>query len=193
MNAQIHYRFRGKKPTRADVERAREVFRQTGKSPNGVQIRIVCFGGSPRKWREVWGVGCPGIVDRYHVPGVTLCDYDVPTCPSLERVFMLSQVFGVGVKWAEYTKTRRGWHLSVCWKRKWDNWQTVAIQAMLGSDWKREALGFARLLWGGSRPSRHWNLLFSEKLERGENDLQKLSVRNGPEAQKVPRVRNRKP
>lgn len=166
MRAQLHYQFRGKKPTRADVERAREVFRQTGKGPHGVQVRAIRFGGKWEDSEKAWAVGCPGIVHRYHVPGVTLCDYDYKRSPSLARVFLVSQITGVGVRNIELVKTARGWHLIVFWKRRWDNWQTLAIQAMLGSDWKREALGLSRLL-GTRSPSRHWNLLFSEKLKGG--------------------------
>jgi hypothetical protein len=168
MTAQMHYRFRGRKPTREHVELAREYYRMTGRAPKGVRMRIIRFGAEGRdKWAQnVAGRGCPGIVDRYHEPGVLLCDYDTVRPPKyMDRLRMIARVTGARVRWVEISRTRKGWHVAARWNRRWTPLETLALQAIMGSDWRRESMGFARLLHA-SAPGKHWNLLFAEKLRR---------------------------
>ena len=69
-------------------------------------------------------------------------------------------------------RTRKGWHIVVSLNTRLTPPETIALQAILGSDIKREALNMAR--WMGVRKKynslpkfwkERWNLMFEEKLK----------------------------
>lgn len=112
-----------------------------------------------------------GIVARYSEPHLTLCDYDRPLRGVERRVYRVARLLGLGVRWIEYRRTRRGWHMAVCWSEELVPIEQVVIQAILGSDPVRETFNLARLRafaasgdQSGVVPPR-WNLLFKEKLK----------------------------
>ena len=68
-------------------------------------------------------------------------------------------------------RTYKGWHIIVVLDRELAPPEIIALQAILGSDIKREALNMAR--WLGVRNKynklpkfwkQRWNLLFKEKI-----------------------------
>lgn len=107
-----------------------------------------------------------GLVKEYADPNRTLCDYDAPARPpGVTEVLALSRTIGVKPEWMRYDKTEHGWHLVVHWGERLTPWQTLALQAILGSDKRREALNWFRL-FNSRRPSRHWNILYEYKVYR---------------------------
>jgi hypothetical protein len=145
---------------------------QTGATPAGVKIDVKMW-GKPwsqdriRRHLQETGerpLGCPGIVRYYAHPNLTLCDYDTAEAPSSFLISDLVKDTGRRVEWAEYHRTRRGWHLAIYWARPMAPGEQLAIQYALGSDPGRERFNLVRLLRSGGRPGRRWNLLFETKL-----------------------------
>lgn len=68
-----------------------------------------------------------------------------------------------------YDRTKRGWHVVIEWDRAFPPVALVALQAILGSDSRREALNFMRALsLDGCRDRQcflRFNLLFSHKVK----------------------------
>jgi len=56
--------------------------------------------------------------------------------------------------------TRKGWHVYIDLTNKLSDMEVVALQAILGSDWKREALNWRR---AHRKECKNWNVLFFEK------------------------------
>lgn len=111
-------------------------------------------------------LGRMGRVKRYGTPDVSLCDIDTARCPTLERVFRLARVLGVGIVWIRLDRSHSGrWHLLVKWRARFSKLEMIAIQAILGSDFKREAFNLYRVRSGVR--SRRWNFLFESKLDLG--------------------------
>lgn len=50
-----------------------------------------------------------------------------------------------------------GWHIRIMMDCRLDPPVIIALQAMLGSDWKRETFNLMRILW---TEMKHWNTLF---------------------------------
>lgn len=108
-----------------------------------------------------------GEVKELAEPNKTLCDYDGALPDGLRaRVRAIRRLTGARPLTARLDRTARGFHLVIRWDRPWDPFQTVAIQAILGSDPMREALNFAR---AAARPGlgnhgQFWNILYGRKI-----------------------------
>lgn len=111
-------------------------------------------------------------VDPYEV----LCDFDYPgdyyrqrRGPVLGPIWVTLRTCGLTPQWMQFRKTRKGWHLVIRFWRPLLPAEQVAIQAVLGSDRRREGLNLMRVLcmrqkgasafWRG-----RWNVLFDRKL-----------------------------
>jgi hypothetical protein len=63
-----------------------------------------------------------------------------------------------------YERTARGWHVVIGLSISITPIETVALQAILGSDPRRESLNLMRVLYGGGSDKR-WNILYKRKLK----------------------------
>lgn len=109
-------------------------------------------------------LGRMGRVKMYANPSVTMCDIDRKKVPTLQRVYRLARILGVRIDYVRFDASHSGkWHLIVRWKARFSKLEIIAIQAMLGSDWKREMFNLYRVRSGVR--SRRWNFLFEEKLD----------------------------
>lgn len=82
------------------------------------------------------------------------------------RVAWVMQTLAVPVAWWSVYRTRRGWHIEVEVKRRWHPWRVIAVQAILGSDWRRETYNLRRVAAWRALPGfarRRWNVLFDRK------------------------------
>lgn len=172
---QIRYRIAatcGRKPTKRTLGAIRRRWLKTGTARPGVAVEAICWGtarGDVRREiaeglkRKTHRLGQPGIVKTLNRPTWTLCDYDVDEPPSMRRFVELGRMLGLKLVTLEYDRTARGWHVQAEWNRRLKPLEQLAMQAVLGSDYRREAFGLARIFSGkGSNP--RWNLLFKEKL-----------------------------
>jgi hypothetical protein len=99
---------------------------------------------------------------------LTLLDFDFPRAPRVRPFFAVAHILSEHIEWIRYDRTRRGWHVIIKWKRKFEPLATVALQAVLGSDGRREALNLKRVLSvpeGPGNAKKKWNLLYDYKLE----------------------------
>jgi len=168
---QLRYTFHGPKPTRAEVAQIRKRWLATGRSPKGVTIEPIVWAAgtmTAQQIRQAINAGNPrygavGLVKTYNRPDYTLCDYDTRQAPSLHLFFRFARMSGLKPLVVEYDRTKRGWHVLIRWNRILKPMEQVAIQAVLGSDFKREMYNLARVLSGKAGNPR-WNLLFESKL-----------------------------
>jgi hypothetical protein len=109
-------------------------------------------------------------IDVLSDPKVLLIDFDF--AQPLPRIFpILSRLrtIGVQVKRIRFSRTKKGWHLEIGITIKLTKAETVAAQAILGSDLRREAMNLRRAI--SLRVHKHsrfwrkrWNILFLRKL-----------------------------
>jgi hypothetical protein len=84
-------------------------------------------------------------------------------------MFAVLRTIGLRPVWVRTDRTRRGWHVRIRLTRRLLPAETVALQALLGSDDRRECLNLMRVMSlarqdPGPYFRRRWNLLFKEKL-----------------------------
>jgi hypothetical protein len=77
-------------------------------------------------------------------------DFDCDRFPTdfMDRLRVLDRLHALGIVAIGYRRSRRGWHVRICIRRSLGFLRLVAFQAILGSDWKREAFN--------SRRARNW-------------------------------------
>jgi hypothetical protein len=100
-------------------------------------------------------------------PRMVYCDYDRPTPPSMWELNRVFHILDIRPQYIRFDRTRHGWHVVIRLPRALDKLATVALQAVLGSDPRRETLNLMRALsvkWDAHN-SRRWNILFREKLK----------------------------
>jgi hypothetical protein len=156
--------------TRAHVRDLKHDYLETGKSPQGVRITITVWG---KDWTQQqarahvaarWRGGVrAGLVDHYAGPQTTLHDYDGREPPTMAEIAKIAANLGARIEAIEYAASRRGWHVAITWARKWTPAETVAVQAILGSDPNREAYNLGRVLSGNKNAG--WNILFKKKIK----------------------------
>ena len=82
----------------------------------------------------------------------------------------LAHTLGLSVSWVRWDRTAHGWHVVIKVREKLTLAETIAAQAILGSDPARERLNLARCISLRKKPSKYWearaNILYSRKAER---------------------------
>lgn len=84
------------------------------------------------------------------------------------RIAWVFQTLRAPVAWWSCYRTRRGWHVEVAVKRRWHPWRVIAVQAILGSDWRRETYNLRRVAAWRTLPGiarQRWNVLFTQKFK----------------------------
>ena len=75
-------------------------------------------------------------------------DFDNARFPTdfMDRLGLLSRLHSLHVEAIAYNRTVRGWHVRVRVRGRVGFLRCVALQSILGSDWKREAFNSRRAL-----------------------------------------------
>lgn len=113
-----------------------------------------------------WGV----LGERYEANKVYL-DFDMGRrSPRVTPIFVTFRAIGIRTKWVRFDRTRKGWHVILCLNTEISPSQTIALQAILGSDKRRETLNLMRVMEmerHGATPfwRKRWNLLYERKLK----------------------------
>jgi hypothetical protein len=84
-----------------------------------------------------------------------------------DRIWWTLRTMKLSVRWISYRRTRHGWHVEIEVARRIHPWRVIAIQAVLGSDYRRETFNLRRTSQWSSLPAvarDHWNVLFSRKI-----------------------------
>jgi hypothetical protein len=167
---QLRYTGRGPIPSASELRAIREKWLRTGATPRGIEITPIAWNVRVSSIRsalaaiEYPNIGRAGVVKATADPFWTYCDYDTREAPRLGRFWSFSKITGLRPRVIRYDRTRRGWHVLICWSRALDAAEQVAIQAALGSDYRRETYNLARVLGGKSSDPR-WNILFERKIK----------------------------
>lgn len=123
-------------------------------------------------------------------PGYVFLDYDFRRTPRLAQLFAACHIAGLKVVSIMDRRTKKGWHRVIRLRQRLSPAETVALQAILGSDRRRENLNLMRVLslrdtvlqQSRVRPTHarahllrsvprkaniqlNWNILFHHKLE----------------------------
>lgn len=166
---QLRYAFESR-PTMADVEAARDRWIKRRKQPPGVEVSAVAWNmendaeGTRRAIKAGGYLGNAGVVKFYGAPDLTLCDYDKPDRPpTWYHIARVARMINASPLWMRLDRTKNGWHMVICWNRDFKAIETVALQAALGSDVKREAYNLGRVMSGKAKDWK-WNVLFLYKL-----------------------------
>lgn len=74
-----------------------------------------------------------------------MCDYDTVRLPRIERrIATLCAAHRLTVECISIRRTQRGWHVTIDVRQRVAFWRVVLLQALLGSDWKRELFNSRR-------------------------------------------------
>lgn len=110
-----------------------------------------------------------GRIDTYGAANKLLLDFDRPDKPNLPRIWNVCRRHALKPRALSCNATAHGWHVIVLLGRRVAPWQALALQAIMGSDWRRESLNLLRL-WDGPEPKRQyrwrWNILYTRKVTR---------------------------
>lgn len=110
-----------------------------------------------------------GEMEEYSAPNKLMLDFDRRRTPKMGGLFVLLRMCGLRVKHICDTRSRRGWHRVITLTETLGKFEIIAIQALAGSDRRREGLNLMRALrsreCGMSRfQESRWNILYSRKL-----------------------------
>lgn len=107
-----------------------------------------------------------GQVKATYNPGLVLCDYDHSHPPGIPEVMARLRVCRLSPVFLRYDKTQHGFHIVLKVKEPLGPWETLALQAILGSDPRREAMNWFRLANtpGTKQAEKHWNILYERKI-----------------------------
>lgn len=106
-----------------------------------------------------------GLIKELAEPGKVLLDFDGPL-PDLRLIWRRLRVCRLELRLMRIDRTQHGWHVVLWLKEPLEDWATLALQAILGSDPRREAMNFARLLAGPKDDweRQRWNILYERKV-----------------------------
>ena len=81
------------------------------------------------------------------------------------------------IKNSSLKRTRNGFHLYLDIKSKFfvDDLTLCFLQAVMGSDYKREMFNWNRIVYGDDWQKKHWNVLFNQKFYRKGDEIKRVS------------------
>lgn len=117
-------------------------------------------------------------------PTLIALDFDGDAKPDDEALSFLCEVLEDRVTWKTCHRTARGFHMEFTLAKTYPPLAIVAIQALVGSDRRREIFNLLRALVLGSAPefwrqSGRWNTLYAEKLGRTDPMIDPTKFGNG--------------
>lgn len=83
-----------------------------------------------------------------------------------DRLWWILTTLQWPVAHVSYYRTKAGWHIEVHVSRRVHPWRVVAVQAILGSDYRRETFNLRRTARWRDLPAvarARWNVLFTNK------------------------------
>ena len=107
-----------------------------------------------------------GRIKEYAFSRRLFLDFDMRRCPRVRPLWAVCRIIGAHPKTIRFDRTRRGWHVVIELSEWFSPLEVVAMQAVLGSDARREALNLMRVLSEyGRLGEKRWNILYSRKLK----------------------------
>jgi len=106
-----------------------------------------------------------GVVSDFHDPRRLLLDFDLPERPDYFHIWSTLRLLDLEPLWVRQDRTNKGVHVVLALRRASKPLESLALQAVLGSDIRREALNLFRVLRQPTGLGRsRWNVLYSYKL-----------------------------
>jgi hypothetical protein len=98
-----------------------------------------------------------------------MLDFDYRRTPRLAQIFVGLRLCGLHVIRMRDDRTRKGWHRIITLRESLSPCEIIALQAVLGSDRRRENLNLMRYMrtrdYGMSKyQGKRWNILYARKL-----------------------------
>jgi len=112
-----------------------------------------------------------GVVDHVASDRRIYIDVDRHACPKLAPIFSLCRIVGVQPLWTQIRRTAHGWHIIIELRDRLLPSESIAFQALAGSDSRREALNLMRVLAIRRTPikdpfwRKRWNILYAHKVK----------------------------
>jgi hypothetical protein len=108
-------------------------------------------------------------MEEFSDANTIMLDYDRKKTPPLAPVFVCLRMSGLQITFLRDDRTRKGWHRVVRVRESLSPLEILTIQAVLGSDRRRENLNLMRLLRTRESgmsdfQSKRWNILYRTKL-----------------------------
>ena len=114
--------------------------------------------------------GPVGILKERTNDSVIYVDLDRRSGLRLPRLWSTCRIIGLRPHTIRIDYTRRGWHLLLFFRERFHPAEIVALQTILGSDYRRERLNLMRVLGMRRTPVNakfwraRWNILYAYKL-----------------------------
>lgn len=108
-----------------------------------------------------------GVIKELADSHTTLLDFDNPIPRNWYiKLLWVSRTIHAKPIYCRTDKTKHGYHIIVKWDREWSDYQILALQSILGSDYRREALNLFRLDNSPQTPAakQRWNILYERKV-----------------------------
>lgn len=98
-----------------------------------------------------------------------MLDHDQRRTPRLRAVWVCLRLWQLSPEYICDTRSKKGWHRVIKFRRNLQPLAIVCVQSLLGSDRRRESLNLMRLLSIGKNDNdsfarSRWNLMFERKL-----------------------------
>lgn len=102
----------------------------------------------------------------FHDPRRLLLDFDLPERPDYFHIWSTLRLLDLVPLWVREDRTNKGVHVVLALRRAFKPVESLCLQAVLGSDPRREALNLYRVLRTPvGMGFRRWNVLYSYKLD----------------------------
>lgn len=136
-----------------------------------------------------------GEIKEWHEPGKLLLDFDERR-PAPAELLARLKLCGIALKTIRFERsTNRGWHVIMWTEKRLSKLQTVAVQAILGSDPRREAINYQRATSGVCNGfwQKRFNILFAakESVTLGQHNRNRGESRKKEQHGKTPRTNKR--
>jgi hypothetical protein len=112
-----------------------------------------------------------GVLHELHTSKDICLDFDRRRTPKLRYVWTALRLCELVPTYIEHRRTHRGWHTRIRLRESLEPAEIVCLQAILGSDTKRETFNLIRVLWlrrnksNSTYLNKRWNLLFDRKID----------------------------
>ncbi len=152
---QVRYVGKGKLPSQREL--AKDFYQWQDGKAGAFQVTVLSGAADRVK------LGRCGTVKMRGAADLLMLDVDSLKPRSLTWLQWVFRRLNIGVHWIRYDRTAKGWHVIIRCRERFKALEIVALQAILGSDWRRETFNLARVRSGKLRGGQ-WNILFERKL-----------------------------
>ena len=114
-------------------------------------------------------------------------DFDKPEKPNFQKIWAVLGICGIIIDAIRVSKSKHGGtHVLIKTKPVLRDWEILTLQAIMGSDWKRETFNYIRVKaitenprgWEREYWERNWNVLFEGNDGAGRDSISRQRRKN---------------